>query len=233
MTSWHSSAWGKGREQLQAKKKSQKKQRKVKGTVSGLELDEEWSKQEWLPWLVKGTIYVDGKLNLFFHLVWQLLMDEIWKHMLFTLCFQACTLSCYCYSSGDSIVSLGLFHKWIFCMCIQPELSILVAFQFCGTISALISYSTSLPQLQSAGVGIILTVSLSSAAFPLLLLLFKPNSYQHFINEHMQSLPSFLQSPKHTFVTITYWQCVLANIFRSCPTTWTQTILISVAHFKN
>ena len=142
--------------------------------------------------------------------------------------FQACSLSCYCYSStGNSIISSALFHELIF----FPVYSKQIYFLFCGKVSAVI-LSTSFLQFQRAGGGPQWHFSLSSAAFPLLLLLLKPDFCQHFINDCMYSLPSFLQSLKCTFVTITHWQCALTSAFRSCCAAWTQPIVISTAHFR-
>lgn len=144
-------------------------------------------------------------------------------------------LSCYSYSPGDSTISSALFHKWMFCLGIQPKFFVCVAFffvLFCGKVST-ITYSTAVLELQSEEVVSQGHVSLSPAAFPLLLLLLKPGFYQHFINEYMYCLPSFLQSLTCAFVTITHWQFVLTSVFRSCPAARTQPIFISTAHFKN
>lgn len=143
--------------------------------------------------------------------------------------FQACSLSCYCYSStGNSIISSALFHKYQFFLCIQSKFIF-----FCFVLkSLLLSYLPASFSFREQEEVSQWHFSLSSAAFPLLLLLLKPDFCQHFINDCMYSLPSFLQSLKCTFVTITHWQCALTSAFRSCCAAWTQPIVISTAHFR-
>lgn len=47
-------------------------------------------------------------------------------------------LSCYSYSPGDSTISSALFHKWMFCLGIQPKFFVCVAFfLFCSAVKSL------------------------------------------------------------------------------------------------
>lgn len=87
-------------------------------------------------------------------------------------------------------------------MCIQPEFFISVVFLFCGTVSALTLFNTH-PSTSEDRVGIPLTLQplINCLSFALAALGSQTSTK---IDEHMELLPLFLQSPEHIFATITH-----------------------------